>query len=87
MIRLSRILNPVIYSEGGRFQHDPAEWSPIMRATSRHTLTGLARAAHLPALEGRAKYRFLYAQVVRERNRIVTALREARAAVLGFAES
>ena len=77
LMRLSRVLNPVIYSQAGRFQHDPAEWSPIMRATSSYALGGLARAAALPAMAGQHEYGFLRAQVVRERNRLVTALREA----------
>ncbi|HEX6990147.1 MAG TPA: M28 family peptidase [Bacillota bacterium] len=77
LMRLSRIVTPVIYSQGGRFSHDPAEWSPIMRATRVSTLAGLAKATQLPALAGQFEYGFLRAQVVRERNRLVTALREA----------
>jgi hypothetical protein len=76
-VRLCRILNPVIYSQRGRFHHDPAEWSPVMRATGRSTLPGLSRAAALPQLAGRAELGFLRAQVVRERNRLVEALYEA----------
>lgn len=78
LMRLSRILTPVVYSQGGRFQHDPAEWSPIMRATGQHVLPGLGKAAALPQLAGQSDYGFLRAQAVRERNRVVTALREAR---------
>lgn len=77
LMRLSRILNPVIYSTSGRFHHDPAEWSPIMRATGQHTLAALQKAGGLPALAGQPEYGFLKAQLVRERNRLVTALREA----------
>jgi hypothetical protein len=77
LMRVSRILNPVIYSTSGRFHHDPAEWSPIMRATGQHTLAALQKAGGLPALAGQAEYGFLRAQLVRERNRLVTALREA----------
>jgi len=73
----TRILNPVIYSQAGRFQHDPAEWSPIMRATTSQTLSALGRAAALPKLAGQHEHGFLRTQVVRERNRVVTALREA----------
>ncbi|HLW60754.1 MAG TPA: M28 family peptidase [bacterium] len=75
--RLSRILTPVIYSQSGRFAHDPAEWSPIMRAVGQYTLPGLSRAAALPQLAGDLDYGFLRAQAVRERNRVVTALGEA----------
>lgn len=78
LLRLTRILNPVLYSQGGRFQHDPAEWSPIMRAGQSAVLGGLARAAGLPALASQPELGFLRAQLVRERNRLVTALREAR---------
>lgn len=74
-LRLSRILNPVIYSQSGRFQHDPAEWSPVMRATQSALLAGLGKAAGLPGLAGQPEFGFLRAQVVRERNRLVTALR------------
>jgi hypothetical protein len=77
ILRLSRVLNPVIYSQSGRFRHDPAEWSPIMRATGRYTLAALGKAAGLAQLAGQPEYGFLRAQVLRERNRVVTALREA----------
>jgi N-acetylated-alpha-linked acidic dipeptidase len=77
-IRLGRVLNPVLYTRGGRFQHDPAEWSPIMRATRRFTLPGLNRADGLAALAGTPQAGFLRAQLVREVNRARTAVREAR---------
>ena len=51
-IRLGRILNPVMYTRGGRFHHDPAEWSPILRATKRFTLPGLHRVEGLSELSG-----------------------------------
>jgi N-acetylated-alpha-linked acidic dipeptidase len=79
LIRLGRILNPVIYSQRGRFHHDPAEWSPIMRSTARYTLAGLGVSAGLPEMAGTRQFGFLRAQVVREMNRVVTALREANA--------
>ena len=77
MIRLGRILNPVIYTRGGRFHHDPAEWSPILRATKRFTLPGLTRIEGLPQLEGKPEQRFLETQALREINRTRTAVREA----------
>jgi N-acetylated-alpha-linked acidic dipeptidase len=77
LIRISRILTPVIYSHSGRFHHDPAEWSPIMRATAQYTLPGLGRAAALPDLVGQPEFGFLRAQLVRELNRLADALREA----------
>ncbi len=77
LMRLSRILTPVIYSRSGRFHHDPAEWSPIMRATGQYTLPGLGAASGLPKLAGQFAYGFLRAQVMREANRAGEALREA----------
>ncbi|HLJ59599.1 MAG TPA: M28 family peptidase [bacterium] len=77
LIRISRILTSVVYSQGGRFQHDPAEWSPIMRATTQSTLAALGQAAGLPQLHGQATYGFLRAQVTREANRVASALRDA----------
>ncbi len=75
LVRISRVLVPVVYSQGGRFHHDPAELSPVMRATGQFTLPGLSKAAALPGLAGKAEFGFLRAQVTRERNRLVTALR------------
>jgi hypothetical protein len=80
-MRLGRILNPVMYTRGGRFQHDPAEWSPILRATRRFTLPGLNKAEALPGLSGTAEHGFLRAQIVREVNRTRVAVREALATV------
>ena len=48
-----------------------------MQATGQHTLAALQKAGGLPALAGQPEYGFLQAQLVRERNRLVTALREA----------
>jgi hypothetical protein len=76
-MRLGRILNPVMYSRGGRFHHDPAEWSPVLRATKRFTLPGLARAEGLAQLGGSRESGFLKAQVVRELNRVRAAVRDA----------
>jgi len=75
--RLGRIVTSMVYSQGGRFQHDPAEWSPIMRATNQATLAALAKAAGLPQLAGQPTYGFLRAQVIRESNRVAATLREA----------
>jgi hypothetical protein len=77
-IRLGRILNPVMYTRGGRFHHDPAEWSPILRATKRFTLPGLNKAEALPQLSGQPEHGFLKAQLTRELNRARAAVREAR---------
>jgi N-acetylated-alpha-linked acidic dipeptidase len=75
-IRLGRILNPVMYTRGGRFHHDPAEWSPILRATKRFTLPGLNKAEALPELSHSEKG-FLKAQLTRELNRTRAAVRDA----------
>ena len=76
LMRISRLVTSVVYSQGGRFQHDPAEWSPVMRATTQSTLSSLGKAAGLPRLEGQADYGFLRAQVIREVNRVDASLRE-----------
>jgi len=84
-IRLGRILNPVMYTRGGRFHHDPAEWSPILRATKRFTLPGLNKAEGLAPLRGTAEHGFLRTQLVREVNRARTAVRRALEAVKSLA--
>jgi hypothetical protein len=81
VLRLGRTLNPIIYSQSGRFQHDPAEWSPLMRSTSRYTMASLQQAGALPGLAGQFEYGFLKAQVTRERNRVVTGLADALALI------
>ncbi|MBE3095585.1 MAG: M28 family peptidase, partial [Planctomycetes bacterium] len=87
VIRLGRILNPVIYSQVGRFAHDPTEWSPIMRATKQYTLAALAKSTGLVQLGDTPDYGFLRAQIVREANRVRTALREAVALVAEATET
>jgi N-acetylated-alpha-linked acidic dipeptidase len=74
---LGRTLNPVMYTTGGRFHHDPAEWSPILRATRRFTLPGLNKAEGLPAMSSSPERGFLRAQVLREVNRTRDAVRAA----------
>lgn len=80
-IRLGRILNPVMYTKGGRFHHDPAEWSPILRATKRFTLPGLNKAEAMRGLTDLTERRFLATQLTREVNRVRAAVREARQVV------
>jgi N-acetylated-alpha-linked acidic dipeptidase len=77
VMRLGRVLNPAIYSARGRFHHDPAEWTPLLRAKAEPRLSGIAKATALPGIVGTPEERFLRAQLTRERNRVVTALREA----------
>jgi hypothetical protein len=87
LLRLSRIMNPVVYSRRGRFFHDPAEWSPIMRASGRYVLPGLTPAGALASLAGTRDYGFLKAQLLRECNRVRAALREGAALAAGVAEA
>jgi hypothetical protein len=69
-LRLSRILNPALYTMSGPFDHDPALQVPL--------LPGLSRAADLAALDPESDAaRFLSTRLVRERNRIVDALTDA----------
>ncbi len=77
IMRVSRALNPVLYSQSGRFRHDPADWLPSMKNSAGQVLPGLSQAVALPRLAGGFEYGFLRAQMVRERNRLVSALREA----------
>jgi Peptidase family M28 len=70
LLRLSRILNPALYTMSGPFDHDPALQVPL--------LPGLSRAAELATLDPESDAaRFLSTRLVRERNRIVDALTEA----------
>ena len=70
LLRLSRILNPALYTMSGAYDQDPALQVPL--------LPGLSRAIALrtldPASDG---VRFRVTRLVRERNRIVDALHAA----------
>ncbi len=67
LLRLSRILNPALYTASGAYDQDPALQVPL--------LPGLSRAATLAALDPASDdARFLHTRLVRERNRIVDAL-------------
>jgi N-acetylated-alpha-linked acidic dipeptidase len=79
LMRLSRILGPVIYSKGGRFTHDPADWSPIMRNSKSSSFPGLNKIAVLSGLKGTREYGFLKTQILREMNRVNAAFEEATA--------
>jgi N-acetylated-alpha-linked acidic dipeptidase len=72
LLRLSRILNAALYTISGDYDQDPALQLPL--------LPGLSRAAALTELDpaGDAA-RFLATRLVRERNRVVDALRAATA--------
>ena len=68
--RISQVLNPALYTEAGPFDHDPAS------GASR--LPGLQPlAAYLAAGPATPEGRLLYTRLVRERNRVCAALKEA----------
>ena len=70
LMRLSRSLNPVLYTIAGKFEQDPAVSAPL--------LPGLQAAARLPALQTAPnEFKFLKTQLVRERHRVVHALHQA----------
>jgi N-acetylated-alpha-linked acidic dipeptidase len=68
--RLSRIVNPALFSVAGPYEMDPALQMPV--------LPGLAPAAQLAGLdEASDEYRFLRTELVRQRNRTNDALVQA----------
>ena len=77
LMALSRVLLPVTYSKGGRFTHDPAEWSPIMRNTKSSLFPGLNPGLALAELQSSDSYGFVKTGVVRQLNRTLDALRTA----------
>ena len=77
LMALSRVLLPATYTKGGRYTHDPAEWSPIMRNTKSSLFPALNPGLQLAALHGDDAYGFVRTGVVRHLNRTVDALLEA----------
>jgi N-acetylated-alpha-linked acidic dipeptidase len=70
MMRLSRILNPALYSNVGMFHHPPAMPIPL--------LPGLQSSDRLATLDPDTdEFRLLRTQLVRERNRVAHALSTA----------
>jgi N-acetylated-alpha-linked acidic dipeptidase len=70
LMRLSRILNPVLYTVEGPYHHDPALQVPL--------LPGLQRVRALARLDPASDaYGFLRTRLVRERNRVADALQAA----------
>ena len=68
--RLTRIVNPALFTIDGPYEMDPALQLPI--------LPGLAPARQLPNLDPAGNdHRFLHTQLLRQRNRIVDALQQA----------
>ncbi len=72
-LRLSRLLNPVLFTILGPYEFDPALQMPV--------LPGLARVAEVPGLSGGDAYEFLRTELVRQRNRIADTLQTAIEAI------
>jgi hypothetical protein len=68
--RLTRIVNPVLYSVFGPYEMDPALQLPV--------LPGLAPAQRLAELDPASdEHRFLRTELIRQRNRTEDALLQA----------
>ncbi|MCB9162745.1 MAG: M28 family peptidase [Caldilineaceae bacterium] len=79
LMALSRILIPVTYTAAGQFDHDPAWGQPH--------LPGLAGARRLAQLDPASDdYHFLHTRLVRNRNQVDFALRQALDVVAGLAD-
>jgi len=67
---LSRLLIPLIYTQAGRFDHDPA-WTlpPLPTLQDARTLSHLSPDSD--------EYHFLHTQLMRNRNGVALILREA----------
>ena len=69
--RISHALNAVLYTRQGPFDHDPASGAAVMPGLQ-------LLAEYLSAGPDSHDGRVLYTRLVRERNRVVAALEEAR---------
>ncbi len=70
VLRVTRIINPALFTVDGPFEMDPALQLPV--------LPGLAPMRELAALDpASSEYRFLLTSLVRQRNRIEDALEQA----------
>jgi len=77
LMRLSRILSPVLYTVAGDYEQDPALQTPM--------LPGLQPVRKLSSLDPSGDdYGFLRTRLVRERNRTEDALKRAAAEVESF---
>lgn len=76
-MRLSRTTVSLTYSKGGRFTHDPAEWSPIMRNTRSSVFPGLNAIDALDEIKDTELEGFVKTGIRRQVNRAVTELEVA----------
>lgn len=76
-MRLSRTTVSLTYSKGGRFTHDPAAWSPIMRNTRSSVFPGLNAIDALDEIQGTELEGFVRTAIRRQVNRAVTELEVA----------
>jgi hypothetical protein len=75
-LRVTRIINPALFTIDGPYEMDPALQLPI--------LPGLAPLRELAALDpASSEHRFLWTHLIRQRNRIEDALREATRVLAG----
>ena len=74
LMRLCRVTVSLTYSKGGRYGHDPAEWSPIMRNTRTSVFPGLNSAFALEELRDTEVFGFIKAGIQRQLNRAVEDL-------------
>ena len=68
IVKLSRILNPVIYNANGRFIHDQAEVAPLRHITKELLYPVISAAEGIPQFVGTNELGFLQAEVVRAIN-------------------
>lgn len=80
LVRVGRILNPVIYTVGGAYAQDPSSASDL-----RRRLPGLQRALRGLATADESAIRGWRVSVTRERNRTTDALRDAAGVLEPFA--
>lgn len=77
-LRVTRIINPALFTIDGPYEMDPALQLPI--------LPGLAPMRELATLDpASSEHRFLWTQLLRQRNRVEDALREATRVIEGVA--
>ncbi len=77
LLRLTRLLLPLVYTRDGRYQHEAANVTPIMRTQLSSLFPGLNPARRLGELGDRNAYGFLLTDLRRQRNRFDDRLAEA----------